>query len=177
MALPVLYHRVVVPAMHEIGALWEKGAITVADEHAATELTHQVLAALRSPTRFDFAGGTTVDAGRGLVLLATVEGERHALGLRMAADLFEEAGYRVVYLGADVPTDALLQSVSSFSPDLLALSVTMPELASVLEEASLGVLGRHPDLNLLVGGQASTASHGTTKVRDLESLPEEIAAL
>lgn len=174
MTVPVLYHRVVVPAMHEIGALWEKGAITVADEHAATALTHRVLGGLRPPLRLDL-GGAAASKEKGLALMAAIEGEQHALGLRMAADVLEDSGYRVVYLGADVPTEALLQSVSALSPDLLALSATMPELAPVLEEVSSRVRSEHPGLSLLVGGQASAAGQGATKIRDLESLPREIA--
>lgn len=81
----------------------------------------------------------------------------------------------VVYLGADAPTEALLQSISAFSPDLLALSATMPELAPVLEEVALRVRGEHPELSLLVGGQASAAGRGATRIPDLESLPREIA--
>lgn len=174
MEIPALYHRVVVPAMHEIGALWEKGAITVADEHAATALTHRVLAGLRPPIGLDVASGAAARE-KGLALLAAVEGEQHALGLRMAADVLEDSGYRVIYLGADVPTEALQQSISAFSPDLLVLSATMPELASVLEEVSLRVRSEYPGLSLLVGGQAAAAGQGATRVPDLEALLGEIA--
>lgn len=174
MAMPALYSRVVAPAMHEIGALWEKGAITVADEHAATELTHRVLAGLRSP----FSVGVSADSEdrreSPLALLAAVEGEQHALGLRMAADVLEDSGYRVVYLGADVPTYALLQSVRAFSPDLLALSATMPELTPVLEEVVDGIRREHPQVDLLLGGQAAAESRGGTQIRDIESLPEKV---
>jgi cobalamin-dependent methionine synthase I len=37
--------------------------------------------------------------------LAAVEGEHHALGLRMAGYILELAGFEVIYLGADVPLD------------------------------------------------------------------------
>lgn len=47
MAIPELYQRVITPALHEVGELWAKGALTVADEHLATSLTDRVLAALR----------------------------------------------------------------------------------------------------------------------------------
>ena len=134
MTVPQLYQRVIAPAMHQVGELWEKGALTVADEHLATALTHRVLAALRPPRdATDRAGGT---AEKGRVMLAAVEGEQHALGLRMAADVLEDAGFRTIYLGADVPTDALLQAISSLSPDLLALEVTMRESAPQLQEVA-----------------------------------------
>jgi methanogenic corrinoid protein MtbC1 len=169
---PALYQRVIVPAMHEIGLLWERGAITVADEHLATALTNRVLAALRPAP----AEPTAPRVGQ--ALLATVEGERHALGLRMAADLLEDAGYETLYLGADVPTDALLRAVESFSPDLLALAATMPDLTSRMEEIAAEVRRAHPGLGLLIGGQgAPPRIEGGTLVQDLELVPERVPAL
>ncbi len=170
MTTPELYQRVIAPAMHEIGALWERGAITVADEHQATALTNRVLAALRPPP------GDAASPQRGRALLAAVEGEQHALGLRMAADLLEDAGYETVYLGADVPTDALMRAVKTFSPDLVALTATMQALAPQLEAVAGELRGAHPQLGLLIGGQAASPRiHGGTLVRDFELLPERIA--
>lgn len=171
MATAELYQRVIAPAMHEIGALWERGALTVADEHMATALTNRVLAALRpSP-------GEVAAPGRGRALLAAVEGEQHALGLRMAADVVEDAGYEAIYLGPDVPTDALLQAVRSLSPDLVALTATMPTLAPQLEALAGKLRQAHPGLGLLIGGQAASPRiEGGMLVRDLELLPERMAA-
>src|SRR4051812_43375690 len=41
-----LYLRVLAPAMHEIGSLWERAEISVAQEHIATQITQGVLAQL-----------------------------------------------------------------------------------------------------------------------------------
>lgn len=175
MTTPQLYQRVIAPAMHEIGRLWQCGALTVADEHLATALTNRVLAALRRSSGGSLAATGAV-AKRGRVLFAAVEGERHALGLRMAADVLEDAGYEPLYLGADVPTEALLQAVGSLSPDLVALAATLPTLAPRLEAVAGEVRRAYPDLVLLVGGQAASPriSEGTL-VQDLELLPERMA--
>lgn len=175
MTIPELYQRVISPAMHEIGELWAKGALTVADEHQATALTHRVLAALRPPIRVEAAAGEQGGPAKRRAVLATVEGEQHALGLRMAADVLEDAGFHAIYLGADVPTDALLQSVESLAPDLLVLSATMPELAPRLEEVAEMVHQAHPRMGLVVGGQAA-ASVGDeeTLVQDLGVLLERV---
>ena len=167
MSTPELYQRVVAPAMHEVGALWQQGAITVADEHLATALTNRVLAALRPPPDESAA------PRRGRALLAAVEGEQHALGLRMAADLLEDSGYETIYLGADVPTEALLQAVKALSPDLVALTATMGTLAPQLETVAGELRRAHPGLDLLIGGQAASPriDEGTL-VQDLELLPE-----
>ncbi|MFL5899323.1 MAG: B12-binding domain-containing protein [Solirubrobacterales bacterium] len=174
MSLAALYQRVITPAMHELGRLWEEGAITVADEHMATALTHRVLGALR-PSAFTHPT-READSPKPRAMLAAVQGEQHVLGLRMAADLLEEAGYRAIYLGADVPTPDLLQAIEALPADLLALSATMPESALTLEEVVVGVRGLHPRLCLIVGGQAATALRvrGATPVDDLELLDERV---
>lgn len=172
MDVPGLYEQVVAPAMHEIGALWEKGALSVADEHRATELTNRVLAALRPSPAIE-AGMERARAGtRSRALLAAVEGERHALGLRMAADILEDNGFETIYLGADVPTGALLQAISVTEPDIVVLSATMPELAPRLEEVAAAVREARSGAEVLVGGQAaSLLIDGGTPVQSFESLP------
>lgn len=158
--------------MHEIGALWATGALTIADEHRATELTNRVLAALRPPL------GAVAEAGipsQGRALLATVEGERHALGLRMASDILEDNGLEAIYLGADVPTRALLQAIDMTAPDLVVLAATMPALAPQLEEAAHAVRRADPRVEVLVGGQAASPRiTGGTLVQSFERLPERV---
>lgn len=172
MDVPALYEQVVAPAMHEIGALWEKGALSVADEHRATELTNRVLAALRPSPAIE-AGVERARAGtRSRALLAAVEGERHALGCRMAADILEDNGFDTIYLGADVPTGALLQAVAVTKPDLVVLAATLPELAPRLEEVAAAARKARPGVEVLVGGQAaSLLGDGGTPVQSFELLP------
>jgi methanogenic corrinoid protein MtbC1 len=174
MPLALLYQRVIAPAMHELGRLWEAGAITVADEHLATALTHRVLAALRPPELFEQA--FEARPGQPRAILAAAQGEQHALGLRMAADLLEDRGYQIAYLGADVPSEALLQALRTLSPDLLCLSATMPEATQRLEDVVETVRSEHPELPLFVGGQGSRSPRLGEGIRldDLELLVEKV---
>jgi methanogenic corrinoid protein MtbC1 len=174
MPLATLYQRVVAPAMHELGRLWEEGVITVADEHLATALTHRVLAALRPPEMLEQTFQMRSDRPR--AILAAVQGEQHALGLRMAADLLEDNGYQIAYLGADVPTEAVMQAVQTLSPDLLGLSATMSDSARHLEIVVEALREEHPQLPLLLGGQGARSPRlrEGNRVDDLELLPEQV---
>jgi diguanylate cyclase (GGDEF)-like protein len=166
MGIAGLYQRVITPAMWRIGELWEQGEISVADEHLATALTHQVMAGVYGPSF-----GHRVKPGR--ILLAGVEGEQHALGLRMAADVVELAGFETIYLGADVPTDDLLQAVAARSPDLVGLSATMPSSMQALDRAIAEIQSVNPDLIVFFGGQGvgpREKNDGAVLVRDLEQL-------
>jgi diguanylate cyclase (GGDEF)-like protein len=165
MGVAGLYQRVIAPALWRIGELWEQGAISVADEHLATALTHQVMAGVYGPSL-----GHKVKPGR--ILMAAVEGEQHALGLRMAADVVELAGYETIYLGADVPTDDLLQAVAARSPDLVGLSATMPSSIQPLDRAIAEIQRVNPNLIVLFGGQGvrRRKRNDGVLVRDLEQL-------
>jgi diguanylate cyclase (GGDEF)-like protein len=161
-----LYQRVIGPAMWRIGELWEQGEISVADEHLATALTHQVMAGV-----YGLSLGHKVKPGR--ILLAGVEGERHALGLRMAADVVELAGYETIYLGADVPTVDLLETVTAREPDLVGLSATMPSSIQALNRTAAEIQYLDPSLTVVVGGQGVSPqgrNDGAVLVRDLEQL-------
>jgi diguanylate cyclase (GGDEF)-like protein len=161
-----LYQRVIAPAMWRIGELWERGEGTVAEEHLATALTHQVMAGI-----YGSSLGHKVMPGR--ILMAAVEGEQHALGLRMAADVIELAGYETIYLGADVPTAELLQAVATHAPNLVGLSATMPGSIQVLDRAITEVQRLDPGPIVLFGGRGvrpRDGSDGAVLVRDLEQL-------
>jgi MerR family transcriptional regulator, light-induced transcriptional regulator len=87
-------------------------------------------------------------------LVACVEGELHDIGARMVADLLELDGFAVRFLGADVPTDSLLALIREEPPQLLVLSVTMPERLVQLRAAVARVRRvQGSRVPIFVGGQ------------------------
>jgi diguanylate cyclase (GGDEF)-like protein len=139
---------VVTPAMHEIGRLWERAEITVADEHVATAITHRALARVYPAMLHALPGS------RSRVVLAGVEGERHGLGARIVADVLEGAGHDVVDLGTDVPHDALIDAVERHAPAAVGLSATLAESAAPMVRAIRAIHALGTGAVVLVGGQA-----------------------
>src|SRR3954447_19606872 len=89
--------HVIAPALWLIGELWERGEISIAQEHLATEISLRMLALQREAQRVAHV------RTRCRVLLATPSGERHVVALRMVDEILREAGCQVLMLGADVP--------------------------------------------------------------------------
>lgn len=112
--------RLIQPTMYEIGALWQKNHISVAQEHLATAIIQYVLA--QAYTQLDAQAQRPQRA-----MFANIETNHHALGLRIVADVFDLAGWSTQYLGANVPSAALIAQVDAWRPDLLGLSVSMPQ--------------------------------------------------
>ena len=143
--------RVIAPAMWEIGELWERGGLTVAEEHLATAVSHHVLTRL-------YPGLLNQVQRRGdTIVVAAVHGEHHVLGLRMAADVLEGAGFDVRFLGADLPASSLLAWVSEHRPAAVALGVTMPQGAAALGQELQALHDYDPEIHLIVGGQGVPA--------------------
>ena len=142
---------VIAPAMWEIGELWERGGLTVAEEHLATAVSHHVLTRL-------YPGLLHQAQRRGdTIVVAAVHGEHHVLGLRMAADVLEGAGFDVRFLGADLPESSLLAWVSEHRPAAVALGLTMPLGAAALSQELQALHDYDPEMHLIVGGQGVPA--------------------
>lgn len=117
--LGTLYVGVFQPALREIGSLWQRNEITVAEEHLATAITEAAMARA-------YAAAFTWHAPVGRTLVAAcVDGERHEVGLRMVCDLLDLEGWDTSYLGASVPVESLVAMVNRRRPDVLALSVAL----------------------------------------------------
>ena len=172
---PLILSRVIAPAMYEVGRRWEECGLSVADEHLATAACHQLLALVYEHLL------VARPRSRSRVLLAGVQGELHSLGLRMAADVLEGAGYDVAYLGADVPSDALIDAVTRFQPALVGLTATSAATAGIAAGLIDDLRTIDPAPAILVGGQGFDSqvglAPGVEVFHDVEGLAAAVERL
>ncbi len=118
-SLVEIYLAVIGPALVSIGDAWCSAQIGVGEEKLATQIVIQQMERLRSmfvvPEPHSPYG----------VLVCCIQGEQHFIGARMVADLCLLKGWGVDFLGPDVPSDALINTIKRRRSHLLALSVTM----------------------------------------------------
>jgi methanogenic corrinoid protein MtbC1 len=112
-----IYEGVLKRAQVEIGQMWHRGEVSVADEHFATATTEHVMSMLR---------GRCADVPRrGRRVVATaIAGDLHAMGVRMVAEFFEMDGWDVIYLGANMPSPDIIGALADHEAHLLAVSAT-----------------------------------------------------
>lgn len=106
-------------AIAEIGRDWEHGLVTVAQEHFASQMTRRF--ALRLMDVYQKRPGLRP------VLCGCAPGEHHELGLLAVTAELRSRGLPVVYLGVDVPVDAVLSTVESVRAQVALIGVTLPE--------------------------------------------------
>ena len=94
----------------------------------------------------------------GKIVLGTVKGDLHDIGKNLVGMLMEGAGYEVIDLGIDVPSDKFVDAVKTNKPNLVGLSAllttTMPRMKEVIE--SLVEAGVRNSVKVVVGGAPVT---------------------
>jgi MerR family transcriptional regulator, light-induced transcriptional regulator len=143
-----LYARVFQPSLYEVGRLWERREIGVADEHLATAITRSVMELCANREK-------PLPSGPPTIITTCVGPEFHDVGLRMVSDCLEIEGWNTLYLGSNMPLEAILTLAVRYRVALVAASITMGryapavyELAQALRQSAIG-----PTVKLLVGGQ------------------------
>lgn len=139
---------VVGPLLERIGELWESSALTVAHEHVASAVVRQVLGAMVAAWE-NRRGAPTLVA-------ATPQGERHEFGAMMAAASAVAAGWRVVYLGPDLPAGDIAEAARQQRARAVAVSVVSAQGAAAAERELAALRRALPDdVSLVVGGRAT----------------------
>jgi DNA-binding transcriptional MerR regulator/methylmalonyl-CoA mutase cobalamin-binding subunit len=136
--------------LRRVGAGWEASEVTVAQEHLGSAVLERILAEVA-----DRAGGG--DDGERLVV-ATLPGERHALGARLVAAAAALEGWRVSYLGTDLPPAEIAHAAATLGARAVAISVVAGDHvdAAVRDLATLRA-ELDADIDVLVGGRAAAA--------------------
>ncbi|MEZ4503993.1 MAG: cobalamin-dependent protein [Dehalococcoidia bacterium] len=153
---PAALGSVLFPALKATGTAWELDEIPPAQEHLLSEQLR--LALLAAVTR------EATSPGGALVVLACPEGERHDLGLSALWLLLRQAGFRVCYLGADVPTSDLARVVTALHAEAICLSATGTMSRSQLARTTRELAQQRLDTVVFAGGPAIAEDAGETIV-------------
>jgi methanogenic corrinoid protein MtbC1 len=134
----------------------------IAPEHLATGILRSLLGSALQPTASSLLGPR--------IVFATPAGERHELGLLIAALTALGAGGNLLYLGLELPIEDLLTAVEGANAKALALSLVTipPSQATRMLRALRG--GMRDDVHLWLGGAGARDLELPPAVEFIESL-------
>jgi MerR family transcriptional regulator, light-induced transcriptional regulator len=110
--------EVVVPLARAVGDAWAGGRLPVAAEHLASEV---VVHALKAGLRTGRSGGP-------LFLAGCLPAERHEWGILATLAVLQGRGWRVQYLGADLPPEEMVEASWRLKPHGVGLSSSDPDI-------------------------------------------------
>ncbi len=141
-----------IPGMNEVGRLMKEGEYYLPEVLISARAMQAGMSLVR-PLLTE-----TQQKSRGVIVLATVQGDLHDIGKNLVAMMLEGAGFRVIDLGIDKSPDAFVSAVREHQPDVLGMSAlltttmsTMRQTIQALEEAGL-----RGTVKVVVGGAPVT---------------------
>ncbi|RED52310.1 MerR family transcriptional regulator [Aestuariispira insulae] len=157
------YSNFIIPLLQRIGDRWEKGELSVAQEHILSNAIRQQLSAM--PAQF-----STI-FGKQPVLISTPVGELHELGSLMAGHIAAYCGYPIIQLGPNTPIEDLAMLARQTDAAAVALSLVAREH---LRQAEIQVRNLEcllPEtVELWIGGCAAQELAGTGRLRIFRDL-------
>lgn len=167
---------VVVPLLARIGELWSEGHVNPAHEHLASSIVRTVLG------EFTSTFVPRPDAPR--FLSATPQGQRHEFGAMLAAAGAASLGWRITYLGPDLPASSIADAARRVEALVVGISIVHaqdePDLGAELRALRAALPA---DTVLLVGGAGADAYRSALKqvravvVSDLAALRTTLGSL
>ncbi|MHB0962593.1 MAG: MerR family transcriptional regulator [Gemmatimonadaceae bacterium] len=169
LSMDELLDGVIAPLVRSTGDAWHGGTLTPAHEHLATAAVRRLLGWLCDQY------APAADAPT--VLVTTPAGQWHELGAALAAASAAAVGWRVVYLGPNLPAAVIANAVVRSKARAVALSIVFPEDDALLDGELRALRAQLPAaMRIVVGGSGASAYRpsldaiGATVVTDLPSL-------
>lgn len=142
---------IIAPFITAVGDRWHAGEFTVANEHLATAVVRRVLGWM-------FAQVSSPTSAPALVV-ATPSGQQHELGAMLVAAAASTRGWRVVYLGAGVPAEAIADAAATVGAQAVALSLVFPSADPVVAHEVRALHGALPPSVPIIAGGAAAPSY------------------
>ena len=141
--------------MIRVGEEWEGGRLVVGEEHMATQVVLEVLIRLREGWEDLGMSDPLPRDPLPVAIVGAMEGDNHDLGAQSIRILLEREGWRVYYLGANVPVEEFAEIQRSQGASLVCISFSPKNALPDLQRA-VRVLGEfyRPDSGyaLALGG-------------------------
>ena len=135
----------IIAGLNDLGEAYERGFVFLPGLIAGSETAKAMLDYVK-------AGQEGKSADKATVLIATVKGDVHDIGKNIVKTVAGNYGYRMIDLGKDVSTDAILEAIDKYHPQGVALSALMTTTLDNMTETAAAIKKNYPDVKILVGG-------------------------
>jgi DNA-binding transcriptional MerR regulator/methylmalonyl-CoA mutase cobalamin-binding subunit len=171
-----LVHSLALPLMRQVGKAWHEGRLSIAQEHMTSALLRNLLGALIPLYRRSSPASK--------LLFATPSGEHHEFGILVSAMLAAGGGLGIVYLGANLPAEEIVNAAQKTAPQAVVLGFIGANGAKAAMEELQKVTQKLPaQTELWVGGTRGEALVKEVKqtrallMEDFEMLEQHLVRL
>ncbi|MBW2094179.1 MAG: corrinoid protein [Deltaproteobacteria bacterium] len=149
-----IINEAITPGLRKVGDLFADEEVFLPELVLAGQIVTEIMHVLEEKIK----GNSGNILNKGLVVMATVNGDVHDIGKNLVVLLLRAAGYEVLDLGKSVATRTIVEKVIELNPKIVGLSsllsTTMPAQKQVIE--AIVESGMRDQVKVLVGGAPVT---------------------
>lgn len=149
-----LLNEVLLPAINEVGELFDKGKYFLPQLIAGAEAMKLAIEVLEPLLLQESAQGNMPT-----VIIATVEGDIHDIGKNLVALMLKNYGFRVIDLGKDVSAEEIIQAAEEHNAQIIALSALMTTTMQRMREVVALVKANRIEAKVMIGGAVITRDY------------------
>jgi MerR family transcriptional regulator, light-induced transcriptional regulator len=143
-----VFHEILTRVLYRIGEEWEKGNITVSQEHFSSQLIMQRCS--------QFLRVLPIKPHLPKVLSMCPEGEHHHMGLMLFSLFLQSKGMDTIYLGPNTPLQDLPLLIGMKNISIVAISTTDPSHVEMVETYIELCRQEYPNVKFALGGTGFT---------------------
>jgi methanogenic corrinoid protein MtbC1 len=143
--IPSFFEKILTPVMYQIGDMWAKNQLGIADEHVASNIANTLVKMINSKY--------TDMPTKKKIVICVPEGEEHNLGANILETHLASIGHRVYNLTPTEPHDSIVNFIGSTKPDSVIVSITLEDNIRPGQRLVKKIRDRF-DVPIYVGGQA-----------------------
>ncbi|MCI8287567.1 MAG: dihydropteroate synthase [Lachnospiraceae bacterium] len=149
-----LLQEVLLPAINEVGELFDKGKYFLPQLIASAEAMKNAIEILEPLLLRETDSGD-----RPVVIIATVEGDIHDIGKNLVALMLKNYGFQVIDLGKDVPKEDIIRAAKENHAQIIALSALMTTTMRRMREVIAYAREEGLTAKVMIGGAVITQDY------------------
>jgi len=153
MSAQSILNKSIFPGMDALGVKFKNDEVFIPEVLVTAKMVNECMSLLKPQLTSE---NVTL---QGRMVIGTVKGDLHDIGKNLVRIILEGAGWEVIDIGINVPSEKFIEAVKEYHPDFLGLSAllttTMPEMRRVIEILKKADL----DVKIIVGGAPITQEY------------------
>lgn len=150
----ILLNDYLLPAINEVGDLFDKGKYFLPQLIASAEAMKQSIGILEPYLRQEGAEGK-----KPVVVIATVQGDIHDIGKNLVALMLKNHGFTVIDLGKDVPRERIVETAQKEGAQIIALSALMTTTMQEMKRVISYAREQNVTAKIIIGGAVITQEY------------------
>lgn len=145
----------IIPALNTVGKGFENKNVYLPQLLMSAEAAKSAFEHIKTFV----SSGEEKSEGKGIIVIATVQGDIHDIGKNIVKLLLENYGFNVVDLGKDVPPEVVVETVLKLNAPIVGLSALMTTTVPAMEETIKLIKEKAPWCKTVVGGAVLTKEY------------------